>query len=510
MTRVAHGRLVCLAIVALVLLAACLAVAETAAAQALVQPSSTSAGAQFLPLNVNQVTIVGAGFAGNENPGATCGAGGPQATRSFWFKVRGTGGRMIFTENFAANQPDTIMYVFAPGNAPPNGASICNDDFAGTNSQITLENSVAGGTYFVAFGVCSLNAVPDFCTPAAAEGSTNYAVISDDQRQFADTFVSEARTNVGATLEPGEAPSCNGTPYGATVWYRWVAPDTGHVVLAVDSSSTSTVMALYRGAATTPTACNVDSATNPLRSEVGADVTAGEELFVEIGSEGGVGGGLALSSSFVANLDLDGDGFPRPADCNDLNAAIHPGATDIPNNGIDEDCSGGDNTDGDGDGFGRATDCNDANKAINPGATEIPGNAVDENCDGKAAAGRLDPLPQVKFGNTRNLLGRRFGTLTVTDVKKGYRIVVQCKGSRSCPRPRRVSRTARRAGRMSFSGFAGRTLRRPARVEISITLPRANRFGAFYRYSVTTKNRLKRERCTLQPGSAKPRACRLA
>ena len=498
--------------VALVLLGGAFAAADRAAAQALVQPSPTSAGAQFLPLNVNQVTTVGAGFDGNENPVNPCGGVGfPVAARSFWFKVLGTGGRLTFTENFAANQPDTIVYIFAPGSTPPAGDAFCNDDITpGSNvqAQRTIETSVAGGTYFVAFGVCFDPAMGVFCN--VAEGSTNYAVISDDQRQFADTFVSEARTNVGATLEPGEAPSCNGTPYGATVWYRWVAPDTGHVILAVDSSSTNTVMSVYRGAATTAAACNVDSATNPLRSEVGADVTAGEELLVEIGSEGGVGGGLALSSSFVANLDLDRDGFPRPADCNDQNAAINPGAADVPNNGIDEDCRNGDNTDGDGDGVGRAQDCNDANKAISPNATEIPGNAVDENCDGKAAAGRLDPLPQVKFGNTRNLLGRRFGTLTVTDVKKGYRIVVQCKGSRSCPRPRRVSKTARKTGRVSFFGFAGRTLRRPARVEISITLPGSNRLGAFYRYSVTTRNRLKRESCTLQPGSAKPTGCRLA
>ena len=76
----------------------------------------------------------------------------------------------------------------------------------------------------------------------------------------------------------------------------------------------------------------------------------------------------------------------RGADCDDGVAAIHPGALDIFENGVDEDCDGRDavNRDRDGDGFPVPADCNDADAAIRPGALEIRGNDVDENCDRKA------------------------------------------------------------------------------------------------------------------------------
>jgi virginiamycin B lyase len=40
--------------------------------------------------------------------------------------------------------------------------------------------------------------------------------------------------------------------------------------------------------------------------------------------------------------DRDGDGFNVTVDCDDLSAAIHPGAIDKPGDGIDQDCSGAD------------------------------------------------------------------------------------------------------------------------------------------------------------------------
>ena len=180
--------------------------------------------------------------------------------------------------------------------------------------------------------------------------------------------------------------------------------------------------------------------------------------------------------------DADGDGVRRPADCDDTNPGIRPGATDIPDDRVDQDCSGVDatNLDIDGDGSPRPQDCDDGNAAVRPGAREVVGNAVDENCDTQAVdflglGGVVRNTWAPAGRRTRNL------TLTARELPNGTRVELRCSGP-GCAF-RRVVRRVRGGRSLNLHRvFRGRALGRGARVEVRLT--RAGRIGRVLRYRI--------------------------
>ena len=91
-------------------------------------------------------------------------------------------------------------------------------------------------------------------------------------------------------------------------------------------------------------------------------------------------------TSTDADADADADGFASVEtggeDCDDSDAEVHPGADELPYDGVNNDCDASTPDDDlDGDAFGIATDCDDTNDAVYPGAEEICGDGVVNDCD---------------------------------------------------------------------------------------------------------------------------------
>ncbi|MES9993284.1 MAG: putative metal-binding motif-containing protein [Candidatus Thiodiazotropha sp.] len=109
---------------------------------------------------------------------------------------------------------------------------------------------------------------------------------------------------------------------------------------------------------------------------------------------------VECTDSDMDGYAIDG-GSCGAVDCNDNDASINPGAAEICSDGVDNNCNGlvdtADSnavdcplecTDSDGDGYSveggdcGAVDCDDTNGDVNPGALEICDDGIDNNCNG--------------------------------------------------------------------------------------------------------------------------------
>ena len=141
----------------------------------------------------------------------------------------------------------------------------------------------------------------------------------------------------------------------------------------------------------------------------------------------------------------------------------------MPENGVDEDCDGVDAQvlDRDGDGVPRPQDCDDTRTDVRPGAKEVLGNKVDENCNG-----RKEPFPTL--GVTLRQRTLAFATFTTVDLlrlgglRKGQRIRLTCKGG-GCPFGKKAIKARKRGKRDLAPRLGGARLRGGAVLTVRVT-----------------------------------------
>jgi hypothetical protein len=206
-------------------------------------------------------------------------------------------------------------------------------------------------------------------------------------------------------------------------------------------------------------------------------------------------------------VDADADGFSSAVDCNDGARAVFPGAQEVFDNGVDENCDGRDNPnlDLDRDGFPRPFDCDDGNSAIRPTVPEIRGNAADENCDRRA-----EPFADLgSVVSNQWVFGPRFSrlrTLVVHTAPAGARVTFRCSG-RSCPtrRTRRVRVRSVLSRVVLHRPFRRARLRPGTRLRVTITA--AETIGRTYTYVVKRGAAPETRIVCRPPGARRGRSC---
>ena len=170
----------------------------------------------------------------------------------------------------------------------------------------------------------------------------------------------------------------------------------------------------------------------------------------------GGGGGTPPPPGVV---DADRDGHQPPADCDDTNSTIHPGAPERAANGVDDDCAGGD----------------------------MPGRVT----------GTIVNSWLVKGGRT---VVRRLG---VREAPAGAIAEVRCHGAR-CPWERRSKATGAHGGARLTRWFK-RGLRAGIVLEVRVTAP--NAIGKVVRYTLRREKLPSVRRLCLPPGARRPGPC---
>jgi hypothetical protein len=126
----------------------------------------------------------------------------------------------------------------------------------------------------------------------------------------------------------------------------------------------------------------VDDECNGVDDDCDGDVDSGAPVWYPDADEDGFGAASGALTScerpdgYIANSD----------DCDDQDAAVHPGGTEVCN-GVDDDCEGGTDEDADFDGDGHDSqacggdDCDDGNGDVYPGAHDTCADGLDNDCE---------------------------------------------------------------------------------------------------------------------------------
>lgn len=116
---------------------------------------------------------------------------------------------------------------------------------------------------------------------------------------------------------------------------------------------------------------------------------------VRLDEEGSIEESWLAETDFDVDFDVDGDGHARPSDCDDRNTLVHPGAEEVWDNGVDENCDGAD---------AKFDSDQDFVPDFRDRCPHRPTRGIDSDYDGCPDPGRLQLVAQIRLTLNRGSL----------------------------------------------------------------------------------------------------------
>ena len=161
--------------------------------------------------------------------------------------------------------------------------------------------------------------------------------------------------------------------------------------------------------------------------------------------------------------------------------------------------------DADGDGIQPPADCNDRDPGIRPGARDKPGDKIDQDCNGRDARYPLLQRGIEAFTATYPAGYTTFTSLTVKPVRRGDRLKLTCEG-RGCPARIKPIKVRKKQRRLSLLGrLHGARLRAGAVVRLRVTRP--GTVGRAATWKIRAPKTPKVSRACMRPGAKRLTRC---
>jgi streptogramin lyase len=159
--------------------------------------------------------------------------------------------------------------------------------------------------------------------------------------------------------------------------------------------------------------------------------------------------------------------------------------------------------DADGDGVRLPADCNDSDKSIKPGAREVFGDNVDQDCSGADLRVIGASLSAAwKAGRASTTVAR----LSARKVPAGGTVTLRCSG-RSCPFKKKTKSVKKATKEINLTSlFRKRAL--PVKTKVTLQISGPGVAGRVFTFTVRRSRAPKRSLLCLAPGEKKPRACK--